>query len=181
MARLTHYEHHKHANHPELDPDIGTKAESPLDLILKSIANRQPGSKAGAAYGATLARLGTPEAQRAGLVALVYQLSYLAILFTLAWSGYAVEVALLWWLPRHIATTYIQFYLSWAPHHPGKDLGRYKDTRAFRSALGNIGSMGMQFHIIHHLYPRIPLMRTPAAYWALRPVLEARGCRLDDL
>jgi beta-carotene hydroxylase len=41
--------------------------------------------------------------------------------------------------------------------------------------------MGMQFHIIHHLYPRIPLMRTPAAYRALRPILEVRGCDLERL
>ncbi len=168
VARLTHLEHHKHTNDPELDPDIGTKAKGPWHSILNSIRNRQPGSKASASYGATLQRLGTPAAQRAGLIAL-------------AWTGHAVVAALIWWLPRHIAQTYIQFYLSWAPHHPGTETGRYRNTRSFRSLVGNIGSMGMQFHIIHHLYPRIPLMRTPAAYWALKPVLEARGCRLDGL
>lgn len=181
VARLTHYEHHTHCNDPELDPDIGTKSNGPWHLIFKSIANRQPGAKAGTAYGATLARLGTPEAQRAGVQALVSQLAYLTILFSLAWTGHALEAAMIWWLPRHIGVTYIQFYLSWAPHHPGTGKGRYRDTRAFRSALGNIGSMGMQYHIIHHLYPRIPLMRTPAAYRALRPVLEARGCDLERL
>jgi len=181
VARLTHYEHHTHCNDPLLDPDIATKSNGPWHLIFKSIANRQPGAKAGSAYGETLARLGTPEAHKAGLQALVSQLAYLAILFTLAWTGHALEAALIWWLPRHIGVTYIQFYLSWAPHHPGTGKGRYQDTRAFRSAVGNIGSMGMQFHIIHHLYPRIPLMRTPAAYWALRPILEARGCNLERL
>ncbi len=181
VARLTHMEHHKHANHPELDPDIGTKASGPWQLIVQSLANRQPGSKASASYGVTLARLGTPEAQAAGLQAALAQLGYMLILFSVAWSGHALVAALLWWLPRHIAFTYIQFYLSWAPHHPGQGQGRYKDTRAFRSRVGNIGSMGMQFHIIHHLYPRIPLMRTPAAYWALRPILEARGCDLERL
>ena len=181
VARLTHIEHHKHTNHPELDPDIATKAESGWALLKKTIANRQPGAKASAKYGETLRRLGTPEAARAGLRAVLFQLTYVAILILLAWSGHAIEAALLWWLPRHIATTYIQFYLSWAPHHPGTGQGRYKDTRAFRSRWGNIGSMGMQYHIIHHLHPRIPLMRTPAAYWALRPVLVARGCDLERL
>jgi len=181
VARLTHLEHHKHTNHPELDPDIGAKARNGWDLILKSIAGRQPGAKAMKSYAATLARLGTPEAKRAGIEALLWQLTYLGVLFALSWSGHALEAALLWWLPRHIGLTYIQFYLSWAPHHPATGQGRYNDTRAFRSRLGNIGSMGMQFHIVHHLYPRIPLMRTPAAYWALRPVLEARGCDLETL
>ncbi|PTS88251.1 beta-carotene hydroxylase [Caulobacter sp. HMWF009] len=181
VARLTHYEHHKHANHPELDPDISTHAAGTLDFLRRSLANRQPSGAADRAYGETLQRLGTPEAGRAMLVAAVYRLSYFGILFGLAWSGHALEAALVWWLPRHLAATYIQYYLSWAPHHPAQEIGRYRDTRAFRSPLGNILTMGMQFHIIHHLYPRIPLMRTPAAYWALRPVLKARGCELGGL
>jgi beta-carotene hydroxylase len=181
VARLTHYEHHKYANHPDFDPDIGTKANGPWHLIWRSIAGRQPAGKANVAYGDALDRLGTAEADEARLWAVFAQLSYVAILVSGAWMGHALEMALIWWLPRHIGATYIHFYLSWAPHHPGTAQGRYKDTRAFKSLWGNIGSMGMQFHIIHHLYPRIPLMRTPAAYWALRPVLEARGCDLERL
>jgi len=181
VARLTHYEHHKHANHPELDPDYSTHADGPWDFLRRTVANRQPSGAGDKAYGETLQRLGTPEARRALVVAAVYRLSFFAILFALAWSGHALEAALVWWLPRHLAATYIQFYLSFAPHHPAEQTGRYRDTRAFRSPLGNILTMGMQFHIIHHLYPRIPLMRTPAAYWAMRPVLKARGCDLGKL
>ena len=181
VARLTHYEHHKHANHPELDPDISTHAAGTWDFLRRSLANRQPSGESDKAYGETLQRLGTPEAQRAMIVAAVYRLTFFSTLFALAWTGHALEAALIWWLPRHLATTYIQYYLSWAPHHPATAQGRYRDTRAFRSPLGNILTMGMQFHIVHHLYPRIPLMRTPAAYWALRPVLKARGCELGEL
>jgi beta-carotene hydroxylase len=181
VARLTHYEHHKHANNPDLDPDYSVTATGPWRAIWASIQGRQPGSKGNAAYGLTLDRLATPEADSARLWAIFAQLSYVAILVTGAWTGHAIEMALLWWLPRHIGATYIQFYLSWAPHHPGHKQGRYHDTRAFKSFWGNVGSMGMQFHIVHHLYPRIPLMRTPAAYWALRPVLEARGCDLERM
>ena len=181
VARLTHYEHHKHANHPELDPDIGTRSDGPWHMIVKSFRQRQPGSAAGKAYGAALARIGTDEARRAGLVAVAYQLTYLGVLFGMAATGHALVAFCVWWLPRQIGSTYIQFYLSWAPHHPANATGRYRDTRAFRSRLGPFVSMGMEYHIIHHLYPRIPLMRTPAAYWALRPVLEARGCDLGRL
>lgn len=181
IARLTHLEHHKHTNHPELDPDIGTRAPTVLAFLWQSLANRQPGATAQATYGATLYRIGTPEARRARNEALAYQLVYFGTLFALAWNGYALEAALLWWLPRHIASTYIGLFLSWAPHNPGLGQGRYRDTRGFRSVLGNLGSMGMQFHIVHHLHPRIPLMRTPAAYRALKPILKARGCDLGAL
>lgn len=58
---------------------------------------------------------------------------------------------------------------------------RHRDTWAFRSLFGNIGSSGMQYHIVRHLYPTIPLSRNPEAFRALRPILEERGCDLGDL
>ncbi len=182
VAKLTHMEHHRHANDPELDPDYSTSAPGPWSALWRGIVNRQPGAKGGFnAYGRLLTNMGTPEAKQALLLALIYRVSFYGILTVLAWSGYAIEAALLWWLPRHLALSYIYFFLSWAPHHPAKKTGRYKDTRSFNSFWGNIGSMGMQYHIIHHLHPRIPLYRTPRAYWEMRPVLEARGCDVGDL
>ena len=181
-ARLTHYEHHKHANHPELDPDINTKSDSAWHMIVKDVADQlKTVAPGGAAYANCLARIGTDEAKRAGAVALIYALATNAVLFGFAWAGYALEVAALVWLPRIVGGIYIRFFLSWAPHHPATDLGRYRDTRGFRSRLGNILTMGMQYHIIHHLYPRMPLFRHPAAFRALRPILVARGCRLDGI
>ena len=179
VAKHTHMEHHKHANDPKKDPDYATHADGPLSAIWRSIYYRQPRADGGLnAYGAALERIGRPDIVLDGVV---YQLIHFGILFALAWSGYAIEAALLWWLPRHIGLTYIQYYLSWAPHHPGNESGRYRDTRSFRSILGNIGSLGMQYHIIHHLHPRIPLYRTPRAYWEMKPILEARGCNVHEL
>jgi len=179
VAKITHMDHHKHANDPELDPDYSTHADGPLHAIWKSIYNRQPRANGGLnAYGELLNRKGRTDVI---LISVAYQLIHFGILFALAWSGYALEAALLWWLPRHIAFTYIQYYLSWAPHNPGLSKGRYRDTRSFRSIVGNIGSLGMQYHIIHHLHPRIPLYRTPRAYWEMKPILEARGCDVHDL
>ena len=179
VLRETHMEHHKYANDPELDPDYGTHADTPLGAIWASIQSRQPRPFGGRnAYGAALERRKRPD-----LIAeaLAYELVFYGVLVTLAWTGYALEAALLWWLPRHLGLTYLHFYLSWAPHNPRLGVGRYQDTRSFRSKLGNIGSMGMQYHIIHHLYPRIPLTRTPAAYREMRPVLEAMGCNVHEL
>lgn len=176
VAKLTHMEHHKHANDPDLDPDYPTHANTPLGAIWASIRNRQPDRPN--TYGATLVRLGRKDVV---FDALLYDVVFYAILFTLSWNGHAIAAALLWWLPRQIGLTYIQYYLSWAPHNPNLSTGRYRDTRSFRSILGNIGSMGMQYHIVHHLHPRIPLMRTPRAYWEMRDILQARGCEISEL
>lgn len=178
VLRATHMEHHKHTNHPEFDCDIDTHAKSNADFVLQAVKNRQPGSQRNSAYGKCLDRIGQSELQ---MDAVLMHSGYLLIMFTLAWSGHAIEAAFLWWIPKMIGEAYLTYYLACVPHHPGVEQGRYRDTRGFRSRLGNLGSMGMQFHIIHHLFPRIPLALTPAAYWELKPILEKRGCDLGTL
>ena len=178
VLRYTHLEHHKHANDPALDPDHTTHADSAWHAVRKIIRESQPDGQRSRDYAACLAR-----GNRKDLIlqSIGFKMTYFAILFTLAWSGLALEAFFLWWLPLQIGLVYVALYLSWAPHHPAKETGRYRDTRSFRSRLGNIGSMGMQFHIVHHLHPYIPLTRTPAAYWEMRPILEARGCNIHEL
>lgn len=179
VAKLTHIQHHLHANDPERDPDHSSLAQGPWQAIVKSMHNRQPGAKGGFnKYGVILEDIGRPDVLIDGAL---YQIMHFGILIGLALSGYVWEAVLFWWLPRQIGLTYIQFFLSWAPHHPGDRQGRYKDTRAFKSSWGNIGSMGMQYHIVHHLHPYIPLTDTPAAYRDMRDILEQRGCRLEGI
>lgn len=178
VLRATHMEHHKHCNDPEKDCDIDVHAKSSAHFFLQSLINRQPGSQRSSAYGRCLERTNQ---QHLFIDAVLMQSAYLIILFTMALLGYAIEAALLWWIPQIIGNTYLEYYLAWAPHHPGHEEGRYRDTRAFKSRFGNIVSMGMQYHIIHHLYPRIPLSLTPAAYRELKPILAQRGCELGEL
>ena len=178
FMRATHMEHHKHTNDPDLDVDYGVTARNGWHFLYKSILRRQPGSKGKEAYSAALARTGQNYIM---LDALIINIVYISVLFGMAWTGHAIEAALLWWLPKNISLVYIEHYLSWMPHHPGKETSRYGDTRAFKSKLGNIVSMGMQYHIIHHLYPRIPLSLTPAAYRELKPILQRKGCDQGEL
>lgn len=178
VLRATHMEHHRHCNDPEKDCDYSVHAPTTYQFFVQSFKNRQPGSAKSAAYPECLERTG-----QAHLIKdfVLMQFAYLLIIFALAWTGHAIEAFLLWWLPKHIAQTYLSYYLSWAPHHPAEARGRYRDTRAFKSRLGNIFSMGMQYHIVHHLYPRIPLTLTPAAYRELKPILKLRGAELGGL
>lgn len=178
VLRVTHLDHHRHTNDPEKDVDITTKAPGPWSALWQTVKQRQPNAKRNSDYAAALMRAGRTDLI---LLSVVYRLGFIAILGTLAWSGYALEALFLWWLPYQIAIGYIIFFLSWAPHHPGTEQARYRNTRSWRSKVGNLGSMGMQFHIVHHLHPYIPLHLTPAAYWEMRPILEARGCRLEGL
>ncbi|MBV9332088.1 MAG: fatty acid desaturase [Alphaproteobacteria bacterium] len=180
VARITHMEHHRHTNDPVLDPDYESHADTWWQAILQSVRRRQPGQPK--SHALVLKRLaGTPTVDRAGLEAAVQTVASWGILAALAWAGYAIEAALIWWLPRHIGGSYLSLFLSWAPHHPAFEKGRYRNTRFFTSPLGNVLVLGMEHHAIHHLYPAIPLTSNAAASRELEPILRARGCRFEHL
>lgn len=182
MARMMHLHHHYHCNDPEKDPDYTDAAPHALGAWIKTWLNRQPGADGSIHhYKRILERIGTPEAKKALRETVYLQLFSMAFFFAMAWSGYAMEVALLWWLPRHIGLSYIRFYLSWAPHHPREGLGRYENTRVFKSRFGHILSMGMQYHVVHHLYPDVPNHLTKYAYYEMKPILKARGVDVSPL
>ena len=181
VLKLTHLEHHKHTNTPELDPDhLYNDGQTLWQAIWKTVEGFQPATKASSIYLDFMQRLGTQEAKNAVMQQILIMLTHMAILFTCAYYGFALEALLLWWLPMKIGTVYIRIYLSWLPHFPGKETGRYKDTRGFGSWLGVWSSLAMTAHIVHHLHPRIPLDKTPAALRELYPILEARDCDLLD-
>jgi beta-carotene hydroxylase len=176
MARIMHLEHHYHCNDPLRDPDFPDEAPNAWMAIVKTWINRQPRSGGSIHhYMRILADLGSPAAKRAERDTAILRLFAMAFFFAMAWSGYALVVAAIWWLPRHIALSYVRFYLSWAPHHPRDHQGRYTNTIVYKSKLGHILSMGTQYHLVHHLYPNIPTHRTQAAYYEMRDILAARG------
>ena len=179
IAWITHQAHHLYTNDTERDPDIGMKAESWLGAVKASIVARQPVNKRAYKFN----RVDDDDHDMAVALrqAVALSLFYFGTLCALAWSGYALEALLLWWLPRNIALTYIQVFLSWAPHQPMQERGRYRDTRAWKYWMGNLGALGMEYHIIHHLHPTIPLHKTPAAWREMQPILEQRGIRNDGL
>ncbi|HYD25725.1 MAG TPA: fatty acid desaturase [Croceibacterium sp.] len=176
MVKLMHLLHHRHPNDPYRDPDAIHAAPNVAMAVVQSWLNRQPGKGGTAArWRRHCAELGTAEAKRALAELMIAQVLSLAFLFAMAWSGYAIEAALLWWLPRHIGLSYIHAVLSWAPHHPHGGTGRYDSTAIIRHKLGLWGSMGIDYHLIHHLYPFIPVHATGAAYRELKPLLAQRG------
>jgi len=174
---LTHRRHHAYANDPELDPDISSRGETWWKGAYNALRDRQPGQEGG--YAKAMQDCDDPGRDRALVEAAILRTTHFAVLAVLAWSGFAIEACLLWWLPRHLGFIYLVTFLSWAPHHPMAERGRYRDTRFWKSPVGRVGSLWMEFHIIHHLYPKIPLLDTPKAWHALEPLLIERGIRDD--
>lgn len=176
MVKTMHLLHHRHTNDIYDDPDAIHAAPNFGMALVKSWLNRQPGAGGTAArWRRHCAELGTPTARRAVVESMALQLVAMSFFFAMAWSGHALIVAALWWLPRHLGLWYIHGVLSWPPHHPHRGTSRYDNTRLFRTPLGYYLSMGIEYHLIHHLYPHIPAHATRSAYREMKPLLQARG------
>ena len=122
-----------------------------------------------------LEQVGTPEAKRALKETALVQLAGTLFFIAMALAGYAMEIAMVWWLPRWFALIHTHVFFSWETHHPQTGRGRYDNTRIFRSSVGSFLSMWIEFHLIHHLYPNIPMHLTKQAYFEMKPILQARG------
>jgi len=97
------------------------------------------------------------------------------------------EVLFFWFLPQRIAFLTVDIVFGWLPHHPHADVGRYKDTRItlignwepLRSILSYCVFCGHDYHLIHHLYPRVPWTRLKLLYHEMEPMLRKRGVRIE--
>lgn len=177
VAWITHKQHHAYANDEKRDPDITSRAETWWQSIWSSIKGRQPGNQEG--YAKAMRETDDPNRDRAILEAFALRTMHFTVLLICAWTGHALEGLFLWLLPRHLGSIYNVLFLSWAPHHPANETGRYRDTRAWKSPIGTLLTMGMEYHIIHHLYPKIPLIDTAKAFYEFEPILTERGIRND--
>jgi beta-carotene hydroxylase len=178
LHRAIHLMHHAYTNDPVRDPDMYMQADTIWQACFNAWMSRQPG-QAGALQTDVIKD--HPDAERLMREALIVTRIAWIAMAVLCWSGFALEVLMLWWIPRQIAGIYTPVTLSWAPHHPMKETGRYRDTRGWKSPVGTLLSSGMEYHLVHHLFPAIPLNRTPAAYRELKPLLVAENTRIEGL
>ncbi len=178
LHRAIHLKHHANTNDDHKDPDIHMRANTIWQAAYRAWLSQQPGRNNGMRDDVLD---DNPQKDKLTWEAFLIARAAWLLVAIGCWSGFALEVLMIWWIPRTIAFIYTPVTLSWAPHHPMLEKGRYRDTRGRKSPVGTILSSGMEYHLVHHLFPSIPLNKTPAAYRDLKPLLEAEGVTLGDL
>lgn len=181
----SHLMHHAHTNVPDRDPDYFMagpgRAIVPrwiITTILKTILSVPvlnlllprilPEPLASAARSFTTSRKGLMKYNQACLAVLVA-----AIVF-----GNGFDVFMLWWLPAQIGALILQVWFVWLPHHDFSETDKYRNTR-IRGWFGStVMLLGQDYHLIHHLYPRVPFYKYRSVYRELKPSLEANDARI---
>ena len=104
-----------------------------------------------------------------------------ASIYALTIAGFGRELVYLLVLPAVIAVFALVLFFDYLPHHPRTSRGRYQDTRIYPSKLLNMILLGQNYHLIHHLYPRVPWYKYQGLYQRILPELEKQGAPIEDV
>ncbi|MFM7383814.1 MAG: beta-carotene hydroxylase [Microcystaceae cyanobacterium] len=160
-----HLQHHAHVNDPENDPDHFVSTGGPLLFIAARFFyheiyffKRQLWRK----YELLewfLSRL------------FLFTIVYLGIQFD--FIGYVMNF---WFVPALVVGIALGLFFDYLPHRPFQERDRWKNARVYPSPILNLMIFGQNYHLIHHLWPSIPWYNYQPAYYATKPLLDAKGC-----
>jgi fatty acid desaturase len=118
---------------------------------------------------------------RHALTLLAYGLAHALVWVLLAHAG-LVRGAILVWIVPLLFTSPFNGLKSLADHYANDWRGsRYRTATTVRTnRLVTYAWSGLNYHLDHHLFPRVPGYNLPALHARIRPALEARGAPLFD-
>ncbi|QZZ18587.1 fatty acid desaturase [Leptothermofonsia sichuanensis E412] len=159
-----HMQHHANVNDPQNDPDHVVSTMGPLWLINARFFyheiyffQRQLWRK----Y--ELLEWVIARSILATIVFLGYQYGFIGYIFNF------------WFVPLAIVGWELGLFFDYLPHRPFQERDRWKNARVYPSRILNLMIMGQNYHLVHHLWPSIPWYNYERAYFATKPLLDAKG------
>lgn len=155
VMRYIHIEHHRNTNEDPLsDPDAWAYTGPPWQLPFRWLTIDVWYSRF------CLPRMSRrPRREIVGL--LINQALLVATVGALVGLGYGWDFLLIYLIPQRLALGILAWWFDWLPHH---DLGVSAKVDAFRASRVRIGwervmnplLLYQNFHVVHHVHPRIP-------------------------
>lgn len=173
MFKVLHLRHHSNTNHKDKDPDYWVAHDNPLKILLTSITI-MPHYYYNAIFNPTSRiKEELPKAilRKALMVILVLTVS----LYLKTWA-----VVVLWPFAAICSLGILAIVFDWLPHYPYVSQERYYDTRIFNWRLLTPFLLFQNYHLIHHLYPRIPWYRYRKAFLELEEDLRSKKVTIID-
>ncbi len=174
-ARI-HDHHHAFTNNPDRDPDYWVGGDSLFVIMLKSL------TLVPHYLYVTLFKLrDEPVFKTTHLGTVIFYSSWAAVMITLSVNGFAFEVLTLILIPAMMAAFVLALVFDWIPHTPMLHQGRYHNTRVYLGWGLNALTLGQNYHLIHHLYPRVPWYKYWQVFNLIRPKLEDKEALIEDV
>ena len=183
--RFMHLAHHRDTNNPDLDPDNWVAVEGPFKVLWRCLTIVYW-------YNQYFWKHIAFHAHIPGMRPLTIHIAgHVSGSFTESPSGLALfgwwrEVLALWIGPHILASALSSISSPISPHMPHEVHERYRDTTLFwvkgkiLEPIVNGLYMFQNFHLIHHLFPRMPFYLYPKAFRSLKPVLEKERAHIYE-
>lgn len=161
--RFIHMQHHRFTNHADgSDPDHYTQTGRKLLLPLRWMTTDVN------YFRFYLSKMSErPRSEKLEL--LVSVTVVLVVVAALAVNGFAVEILVYYLIPSRIAVFILAWTFDWLPHHELTDTVESNKFRATRNIIGGEAFLTplllyQNYHLVHHLHPRIPFYRYIAVW-----------------
>jgi fatty acid desaturase len=155
VMRYIHLEHHRNTNEdPICDPDAWTHTGPHWQLPFRWLTIDAWYSRF------CLPRMrGRPRREIAGLM--VNEILLVALLSVLVGCNYGWQLLLIYLIPQRIGVAILAWWFDWLPHH---GLGVTAKIDTFRASRVRVGWERLMnplmfchnYHVVHHIHPRIP-------------------------
>lgn len=175
LFQKIHDRHHAFTNDPDLDPDHYTWGPQWYKLVLNSVSIPFQYHRLALTTYKT-----DPQIRATYVSTVIYFCCVLSAVVFLLSAGYVAEVFYLLILPVILAVIALAFFFDYIPHYPHKMLDRFHNTRIYPSRILNLLLLGQNYHLIHHLYPRVPWYRYRSVYLDIKDALEGQDAPIES-
>ncbi|NCS78493.1 MAG: beta-carotene hydroxylase [Microcystis aeruginosa K13-07] len=160
-----HLQHHAHVNDPENDPDHFVSTGGPLWMIAARFFYHEIFF-----FKRQLWR------KYELLEWFLSRLFVATIVIVACQYGFIGYVMNFWFVPALVVGIALGLFFDYLPHRPFQERNRWKNARVYPSPLLNLLILGQNYHLVHHLWPSIPWYKYQPAYYATKPLLDAKDC-----
>ncbi len=160
-----HMQHHANVNDPENDPDHFVSTGGPLWLIAPRFFYHEIFF-----FKRRLWR------KYELLEWFVSRLVVASIIYIACQNGFLGYILNFWFSPALVVGMTLGLVFDYLPHRPFQERDRWKNARVYPNPILNILIGGHNYHLVHHLWPSIPWYKYQPAYYAVKPLLDAKGC-----
>lgn len=173
--RVAHLMHHAHVNEPDKDPDHWVAVTHPLAVVLRCAT-----VSFHYYYQLFIGPISKEEAARESLGSTILGVSFmLGLCGVLTYLGFGQFAFYLWVLPAFIAMAFLALTFDWIPHYPHREKGEFRDTRVLLVPGLTLPLLWQNFHLVHHLQPRVPFYKYARWFYDNRAALEQREALIE--
>lgn len=176
-----HLEHHAHTNDPEQDPDHYVNGKNALVVFFRCLTmiihyyKHALGKESRHNAAMKHTRWHT-------IIFLFFMVVFASILIGL---GLGNQLFFVFLLPALTAAPFLAFSFDWLPHFPHHNMSKHLNTRIITIPGLEFLSFFQSYHLIHHLYPRVPFYKYKTKFQLIEPELVQKkspieGWRKDD-